>query len=113
MLHKPGTDYALELAIDPEAVIEPGGMVTGEIRVEAARIDTIKTGGRYIEPLAGPPRRVAGRVIEPDPHANVIVVDAGPFPVVCTPSHPQRSKDFEHGQLVTMGVRPGAVFVPV
>lgn len=109
-LAKPGTNYALELvALEP--VSKPvGAKIRGEVRVQAARMDVIASGGKYIEPVAGPPRRVAGRIVEIDARANLVVVDAGPFTVVCTPHELQKASKFAVDQMVTMGVRPGASF---
>ena len=109
-LAKPGANYALELvALEPVAK-SVGDKVRGEIRVQAARMDVIASGGKYIEPVAGPPRRVAGRIIEVDGRANLVVVDAGPFTVVCTPHPLQKASRFRVDQMVTMGVKPGAAF---
>lgn len=111
-LAHPGSSYRLDLRLDePEqGGVAVGARVRGEIRVQAARIDVIKTGGKYIEPVDGPPRRVAGRVLETDRYANIVIVDAGPFVVVCTPNAHQKASDFAVDQLVTMGVKPGATF---
>ena len=113
VLAKPQTDYALELVVENGAALDVGSFARGEIRVRAAHMHRIKSGGRYIEPVAGPPRRVSGRVLEVDFHANVLVIDAGPFPVVCTPNGLQKATDFAPDQMVTMGVKPGATFVAV
>jgi len=109
-LVRPQTDYAVRLLTEEPSGIENGAKARGEIRVQAARIDVIRTGGRYIEPVAGPPRRVAGRIVEIDERANLVAVDAGPFVVVCKPNQHQQAKQFRVDQMVTMGVRPGATF---
>ncbi len=109
-LAKPGTDYALELVVGEAPAAPVGGKIRGEIRVNAARMDVIETGGKYIEPVAGPPRRVAGRIVEIDSRVNLVVVDAGPFTVVCTPHELQKATRFRVDQMVTMGVKPGATF---
>jgi len=109
-LAKPGTNYALEL-VTLEPVAKPAGAkIRGEIRVQAARMDVIASGGKYIEPVAGPPRRVAGRIVEVDARANLVIVDVGPFTVVCTPHPLQKASKFAVDQMVTMGIRPGASF---
>lgn len=110
VLAKPQTDYALELLVDEPVAKEPGAKIRGEVRVQAARMDVIETGGKYIEPVSGPPRRVAGRIVEIDPRANLVVVDAGPFNVVCTPHPLQKASKFRVDQMVTMGIKPGARF---
>ncbi len=109
-LAKAGTEYVLDLVVESPVGKEPGEKVRGEIRVSAAKITVIETGGKYIEPLVGTPRRVAGRIVEIDGRANLLVVDAGPFVVVCTPGPLQKAARFEVGKMVTMGVKPGASF---
>ena len=109
-LAKPGTNYALELVALEHVSKGVGEKIRGEIRVQAARMDVIASGGKYIEPVAGPPRRVAGRIVEIDSRANLIMVDAGPFTVVCTPHPLQKASKFQVDQMVTMGVKPGAAF---
>lgn len=107
---KPETNYALELVVDEPVTRAVGEKVRGEVRVNAARMDVIETGGKYIEPVDGPPRRVAGRIVEIDGAANLVIVDAGPFNVVCTPHPLQKASKFRVDQMVTMGVKPGASF---
>ncbi len=110
VLARPGTNYRIELIPTAPVELKPGAKIRGEIRVQAARIDVIATGGKFIEPVEGPPRRVAGRIIDVDENANLLVVNAGPFPVVVTPHKLQRASQFAIDQLVTMGVSPGAEF---
>jgi hypothetical protein len=112
ILAKSGTDYRIELIPASPLDAAPGAKLRGEIRVQAARMDVITSGGRYIEPIEGPPRRVAGRIVAIDEAANRVVVNAGPFPVVCTPHKLQNASQFRVDQLVTMGVSPGAEFHP-
>jgi len=112
ILARPGTDYRVELIPASPVDAEPGARLRGEIRVQAARMDVIATGGKYIEPVDGPPRRVAGRIIAIDERANLVHVDAGPFPVACKPHKLQQASQFRVDQLVTMGVSPGAEFHP-
>lgn len=110
VLAKPGTNYRIELVATSPIDLKPGAKVRGEIRVQAARMDVIGTGGKYIEPVEGPPRRVAGRIVEISEGANLLVVNAGPFPVVVKPHKLQQASQFAVDQLVTMGVSPGAEF---
>ena len=112
-LVKPQTDYAVRLLTEEPTGAAEGAKLRGEIRVLAARIDVIRTGGRFIEPVEGPPQRIAGRIVEIEERANRLAVDAGPFVVVCKPNQHQQAKQFRVDQMVTMGVRPGATFKPV
>ncbi|QYO64365.1 hypothetical protein [Leptolyngbya sp. 7M] len=82
--------------------------IIGIIRAKARRIDEVTTGGRYIEPVYGRPRRVQGTVVAIEPDA--VVVNAG-MPIHCTPTDPrQRPGDFKPGQFVSFDVLEGATF---
>lgn len=108
----PDTDYLLHLA--PTAPIEGeiGKRISGTIRCQAKRIDRIRTGGRYIEPVEGRPRRVQGRVLSVNDVDDSIVVSAG-APVICRTDERQRAQDFSAGEMVSMNVLAGATFTPV
>lgn len=104
----PNTSYSLYL--------QPlGGMPSGErigkrligtIRAKARRIDVVGTGGRYVEPVFGRPRRVQGTIIRVT--SDAIVVDGG-VPIHCAPQDArQKPSDFEAGQFVTFAVLDGA-----
>jgi hypothetical protein len=109
----PGTSY--ELHLEPSGGIgeiksscEVGKRIIGIIRAEAKRIDEVRTGGRYVEPVYGRPRRVQGRIVAIAGPA--VVVDAG-VPIHCTPTDPrQEASSFEVGQFVSFDVKPGASF---
>lgn len=106
-----GTNYRLRLAVD-QPLDEPiGSKVRGWIRARAARIDSIKSGGRYIEPLEGRPRRVQGRVLSVDEVNEELLVLAATR-VVCRTDGRQRVTMFEPGQMVSFDVEPGARFEP-
>lgn len=85
-----------------------GKRVEGVIRAEAKRVDVVKSGGRYVEPVHGRPRRVQGRVVEVDASANTITVNAG-APLVCRLTDArQRASSFEPGMFVSFDVLRGA-----
>jgi len=72
----------------------------------------VGTGGRYVEPVYGRPRRVQGSVIAIDQANNAVVVDAT-IPIHCTPTDPrQKATDFQPGQFVSFDVLEGATFTP-
>ena len=78
------------------------------IRAKARRIDVVQTGGRYVEPVYGRPRRVQGAVLAIDEGANTITIGAG-VPIVVKPTDArQKAADFALGDFVTFGVLPGA-----
>jgi len=111
VLGLPGTDYQLHLVVSGPVSGEVGGRVAGRIRAKARRVDVVRTGGRYIEPVYGRPRRVQGRIIETDVAANTITVQCG-CAMVCELMAGQKASDFSTGQLVSFDVERGATFVP-
>lgn len=104
------TDYRLHLLPVGEVTTEVGKTLIGVIRADARRVDVIGTGGKFIDPVYGRPRRVQGRVVATDSAANTITVNAG-MPVTCklTDSR-QRAESFEVGQFVGFAVPSGATF---
>lgn len=108
----PGTEYRLRLAVYQRPGAEFGKRIGGTIRTQARRVDLVRTGGRYVEPLVGPPRRVQGNVVSIDAAENTLVVNAG-MPVACKLTDPrQRADQFHVGDLVACEVLPGASFTP-
>lgn len=112
----PNSSYELHLIpTEPvsQAATGPSNRLIGIIQARARRIDRVQTGGRYVEPVYGRPRRVQGAVIAIDTAANAIVVHAG-LPIHVTPTDPrQKAGDFEVGQFVSFDVFDGATFTPV
>lgn len=91
---------------------EIGKRITGIIRADAKRVDKVSSGGRYVEPVFGRPRRVQGSVVATDPTAGTITVNAG-MPIVCKLNDVrQRPEDFEPGDFVSFDVLRGATFEP-
>jgi len=104
------SDYNLHLLPSGEITTHVGKRILGCIRAEARRVDVVKSGGKYIEPVIGRPRRVQGRVIETDTSRNAITVDAGAAFICRLTDHRQRASDFEPGQFVSFDVLNGATF---
>ena len=105
----PGTEYRLHLATKGGVSAPVGAKVEGRIVAQARRMDVIKSGGRYIEPVEGRPRRVQGRVIGVDEAADCVIVSAG-VPICCKTDDRQKATDFKPDQMVSMDVLPGAFF---
>ncbi len=102
------TSYRSHFEIDGPVNAQVGKRIVGMIRAEAKRIDVVTTGGRYVEPVYGRPRRVQGTVIAIEDGA--VVVNAG-MPIHCTPTDERQSAgDFETGQFVSFDVLRGARF---
>lgn len=96
-------------ASDPQAMPE-GDRVEGRIRADARRVDVVTSGGRYVEPVHGRPRRVQGSVVAIDNGKNTITVHAG-IPIECRLTDArQRASQFEVGQFVSFDVMRGATF---
>jgi hypothetical protein len=112
VLSKPGTSYRLHLTVLKPLRTEVGKRTEGVVRVQAKRVDVVGTGGAYIEPVYGSPRRIQGMVLEADAASGSLTVDAG-IPVVATLVAGQRAEAFEEGQFVTFEVAPGASFTAV
>lgn len=111
----PGTEYRLGLTTRGQvggAWLTAGKKARGVIRVNARRIDVVTTGGRYIEPVYGAPRRFQGTIIAIDVEANTVAIRAADSVVfVCTPSGGKRATDFSEGALVATDILPpGAEF---
>ena len=109
----PNTSYELRLLPTPplsEIKTQPGKRLLGTIRAQARRIDVVQTGGQYIEPVMGRPRRVQGTVIAIS--GDAVVVDAG-VPVHCRPTDTrQQAVQFSIGQFVSFDVLDGSTFTP-
>lgn len=107
----PGSDYRLHLlAAEPPVAV--GRRITGRIFARAKRVDVIRSGGRYLEPLYGRPRRVQGRIIETDAAANTITVQAA-CALICELTMNQKASDFKPGQMVSFDIERGARFEPM
>lgn len=104
------TDYRLHLIPVGAVTASVGDRIEGQIAADAKRVDTVNSGGRYVEPVIGRPRRVQGSVVAVDASSNSITVNAG-MPIVCRLTDPrQRASDFERGDFVSFDVMRGATF---
>lgn len=105
------TSYKTHLEPVGEITTQPGKTIRGVIRARAKRIDVCQSGGRYIDPVFGRPRRVQGSVLAIKD--GCVVIGAG-MPVHCEPTAPgQNAVDFEVGQFVSFSVERGATFEEV
>ncbi|MFN0011084.1 MAG: hypothetical protein ACKVS8_05495 [Phycisphaerales bacterium] len=120
-----GSSYALHLRTTPAAAdslaARLGKKVSGIITVQARRVDVAGTGGRFIEPLVGRPRRVQGTVLARDTAANTLTLNAAGAAAVDGPSLPillkltdarQRADQFAVGVMVGCDVLDGGTFDP-
>jgi hypothetical protein len=110
----PGTDYRLHLKPRGGPGASPigaGQRVTGRIEARGLRMWTARAGGRFIEPVDGPPRIIAGVVRAADAAANRILVDAA-VPIWVELKAPQNATAFAPGELINGYVHSGATFAP-
>lgn len=106
----PNTSYQLHLRPTADVSARLGKRLIGTIRVQARRIDVVGTGGEYMEPVMGRPRRVQGTVVGLT--ASHLIVDAG-TKIHLQPLDPRQSpSSFQVGQLVSCDVLDGATFTP-
>lgn len=108
----PNTSYAMHLLPGGQITTPVGKRIVGVIRAKARRVDVVQTGGRYIEPIYGHPRRVQGSVVAVNEGRRSIVVNAA-VPIECELTDDrQKPGDFEVGSFVSFDVMDGATFTP-
>ncbi|TVQ60510.1 MAG: hypothetical protein EA378_11615 [Phycisphaerales bacterium] len=106
----PNTSYRIHLHPQGAIRTELGKRIEGVIQADARRVDKVGSGGRYVEPVFGRPRRVQGSIVAKDDKANTITVHAG-VPIVCRLTDArQRADQFEPGDFVSFDVLRGATF---
>lgn len=113
VLSLPSSDYRVQLDVQTPVSTTPGKRIVGGARAQARRIDVVSTGGRFIDPVYGRPRRIQGTILAVDVAADTVTIcphDA--FPVVCRTNEEQRAAQFKPGQLVACDLAPGGVFTP-
>ena len=107
-----GTDYQLCLAVASPVRGEIGKSVAGRILAKAKRVDVVRTGGRYIEPIYGRPRRLQGRIVQLDSTANTLTVQTA-CPFICKLTVGQRASDFDISQFVAFDIESNVRFEPM
>ncbi len=104
----PGTSYDLHLTPRGEVTAHEGKRIEGVIVLDARRLDLVGTGGRFIEPVCGRPRRVQGMVV--GVADGRLVVNCGvPLHLALTDAR-QRPEQFEPGTMVGCDVMDGGTF---
>lgn len=111
-LEIPTSNYRLHLIPTTPVTVAVGKRLIGTVAVQARRVDETKTGGRFIEPVYGRPRRVQGNIVAVDAASKTIVVNAG-VPIHVKLTDPgQKAAEFSIGQFVGMDVLDGGTFTP-
>lgn len=115
VLSVPGTSYELNLVstVAASQVSTPiGKRIKGTIQGKALRMFAAAGGGRFIEPVVGEPRIVAGVVRTIDTANRRILIESG-VPMWLTLTDRQPAVDtFAIGQLVNCYVESGMTFTP-
>lgn len=107
----PNTSYELHLIPQGPVTAEVGKRLIGTIRARSRRIDIVQTGGRYIEPVFGKPRRMQGSVIGTE--GDALIVDVT-IPVLVTPGDArQKVADFPAGSFVAFDCPDWPTFTQV
>ena len=110
-LRVPGTDYRLHLVAPEHFDPTPGRKVAGVIQARARRVDIVGSGGRFLEPIYGRPRRAQGVIVGGSVDANTLEVRCGGPIIIATLTDPrQRTADFAVGQMVAFDIERGAEF---
>ena len=108
-----GKNY--ELRLDSKESLEGvriGVMIEGLIRVSARQVWTVMSGGNFIEPIFGPPRKIQGRIRYLD--EEQMVLHCGVPILVALPTDPS-AFDLARGPLAVgasanVSVLPGGMF---
>lgn len=109
----PNSSYQIALIAAREVRAEVGKRIVGRVTLSARRIDVVDTGGKFVEPVFGRPRRVQGRVIGVDETRNTLVIDAG-LAIHCRLTDTRQDpRDFAAGALVSFDALDGAEFEEV
>lgn len=109
----PGTDYRLAFRTPPGASLPPvGARLVGRLDAESLRVHAAAGGGRFVEPVYGEPRIIAGILREADPASRRLLIEA-PVPVhVITPVD-QDFTALRPGTLVNCHLRSGILLTPI
>ena len=109
------TTYEMQLEIEgPTKNLKIGVWMEGHIIVNARKVLTVGSGGNFVAPIFGPPRKIQGRIRYID--EEQMVVQAG-VPIIVKLPHDSACFELAHGQLavgkmVNVDVLPGVVFEP-
>lgn len=109
-----GTDYQLHLVPTVPATeigAAEGTRIRGTIQAKALKIHPANGGGRFIEPMYGAPRIVAGVVLAVDDESRTVLVDVA-IPMRVALGEDQDMNVCQVGELVNFYVESGTSFTP-
>ena len=105
------SEYRLHLMPAGDINASVGSRIKGTIHARALRMHAARGGGRFIEPVWGAPRIVAGRVRAVDEPQRRLLVDTG-VPMWVEAPKDQDLGVIREGELVNFYVESGACFQP-
>lgn len=111
VLAPPGNSYEIRLVPTMPVGASVGQRVSGRIEASALSVHRASGGGRFIEPIMGEPRIIAGRVLDIDVEASRIMVDSV-VPMTLTISMHEDLEQCEAGVFINCHVQSGATFTP-
>ncbi len=112
VLSIPHSDYQLHLVTPDGVQASKGQRLKGTIEATALKIHSAQGGGRFIEPIYGAPRIVAGCVQFADEETRRVLVDVGVPMWVNVPADQDLSLCLP-GSLVNFYVASGTSFTPI
>lgn len=107
-----GTNYQIHLVPTKPVSTEAGKRVSGTIALDVWKVDYVESGGAYIEPVYGRPRRIQGRVIDTNEGTNTVVIEVIDTPMVAKIPGMEPVSRIKVGQLLAVEVRDGSTFDP-
>jgi hypothetical protein len=107
----PQTDYQLHLVPTSPITTPVGKRIKGVIHAKALRLFATQGGGKFIEPVIGEPRIVAGMVLAVDAPNRRVLVDVA-VPMWMTLDERQPKLEVSVGELVNCYVASGMTFTP-
>ena len=105
-----GNAYELGFMAQGPIVASVGQRVSGHVEAEALTVHAAEAGGRFIEPVQGQPRIVAGRIASIDPPNGRVLLDS----VIPITLHLRTHDDLAQcveGGFVNCHVESGALFI--
>lgn len=106
------TNYRLHLSIDAPPQTTIGRRIRGVITLPVWKVDRVSSGGAYIEPVIGRPRRVQGRVVQTIEGANQLVISTGSCRMLADLPDQYAAADYPPGTRIALDVYDGATFRP-
>ncbi len=105
-----GTQYRMHLAVAEPVTAEVGKRIAGHIIAQVWKVDFVSTGGAYIEPVYGKPRRIQGNVIGKTTGTNALIVEVASCPFVAQLPDRWQAADIPPGTDVGLDIPDMPIF---